>query len=60
MPDLHNLRNPQDNLGGTSRKSLILEAHLKKKETEDCAYDELLNKIGITELEYVWGSKKMH
>ena len=56
--DLHNLRIPQDNLGGTSLKSLLLEAHLKKKETEDCAYDELLNKIGITELEYVWGSKK--
>ena len=36
----------------------ILEAHLKKKEIKDCAYDELLNTIGITVLEYAWGSKK--
>ena len=31
---------------------------MKKKEMEDCAYDELLNKIVITVLEYAWGSKK--
>ena len=45
--DLHNLRIPLDYLGGTSWKSLILEAHLKKEKMEDRNYDELLNKIDM-------------
>ena len=40
--DLHNLRNPQDYLGGTSWKTVKLEAHLKKYETEDYENDEIL------------------
>ena len=42
VADLHNLRNPQDYLGGTSWKTVKLEAHLKKYETEDYANDEIL------------------
>ena len=41
-PDLHNLRNPQDYLGGRSWKNVKLEAHLKKYETEDYEKDEIL------------------
>ena len=40
--DLHNLRNPQDYLRGTSWKTEKLEAHLQKYETEDCENDEIL------------------
>ena len=60
LPDLHNLRNPRDYLGGTSWKSEILEAHLRKLEMEDCEYDAFFNKIDIEMIEYAFWSEQMH
>ena len=61
MPsDLHNLRNPRDYLGGTSWKSVILEAHLRKLEMKDCEYDAFFNKIDIEMIEYAFWSEQMH
>ena len=58
--DLHNLRNPRDYLGGTSWKSVILEAHLRKLEMKDCEYDAFFNKIDIEMIEYAFWSEQMH
>ena len=60
VTDLHNLRNPRDYLGGTSWKSVILEAHLRKLEMKDCEYDAFFNKIDIEMIEYAFWSEQMH
>ena len=52
--DLHNLCNPRDYLGGTSWKSVILEAHLRKLEMKGCEYDAFFNKIDIEMIEYAF------
>ena len=54
LHNLHNLRNPWDYLGGTSWKSVILEAHLRKLEMKGCEYDAFFNKIDIEMIEYAF------
>ena len=52
-PDLHNLPNPQNYLGGTSWKNVKLEAHLKK-------YDEILEYDGYTYARICLWNWKIH